>query len=355
MSPPVPPPCRHAGVCGGCAVQAVEDGAVAAWKRDHIANALQRVGLSAEIEPTATVAPATRRRATLTSMRQGKHVLLGFNERRSDRIVELRECKVLTPKLEALLPALRDLVGILLQQRDTADLALTEAQNGIELVVVRKRALALLDLETLAAFAETHDLARVAWRSTVRTPVEPIAVRRVPTITLGGVRVALPPAAFLQPSADGENLLIDRVQATMTGAKRIADFFCGVGTFALPLAASGATVTAFDGDKDAVAALAATRKTTAIVRDLFREPLSEKELRDFDAAVLDPPRAGAAAQVATLADADFDRLTYVSCNPASFARDARVLVAGGWKLGEILPVDQFRWSAHVELVARLSR
>ncbi|MDB5367740.1 MAG: methyltransferase [Rhodospirillales bacterium] len=355
IAPPATPPCRHAGSCGGCAVQQVEAGAVAAWKRERIVDALRRVGLTAEIEPTATVAPATRRRATLAALRQGKHVMLGFNERKSDRIVDLRGCEVLTPKLVALLAPLRTLVGTLLQQRESADLALTEAGNGIELVLVRKRALALADLEALAEFAETHDLARVAWRSTVRSPVEPVAVRRVPMILLGGVRVSLPPASFLQPTLDGETMLIERVLATLPGAKRVADLFCGVGTFALPLAATGAAVTAFDSDKDAVGALAATRKVQAVTRDLFREPLSVKELRDFDKAVLDPARAGAAAQVATLAEADFERLTYVSCNPTTFARDARVLVEGGWKLHDVLPVDQFRWSTHVELVARLER
>jgi 23S rRNA (uracil1939-C5)-methyltransferase len=352
----VQPPCAHAGSCGGCTLQEVEPGAVAAWKRDRVIEALRRFGLSAErIEPTATVPAGTRRRATLAALRLGKQVVLGFNERRSTRIVDLAGCTVMTGALVALLAPLRTLLAALLQPRESADLALTEASNGVELVLVRKRAPTLADREALAAFAQTHDLARIAWRRDMRSEIEPIAARRAPAIVLGGVPVALPPAAFLQPSVDGETKLIERVRARLAGATRVADLFCGVGTFALPLAAAGVTVDAVDSDAASIAALAATRRVATQRRDLFRDPLRARELDAFDAVVLDPPRAGAAAQVAPLAEAAPGRLVYVSCNPASFARDARALVDGGWHLRDVLPVDQFRWSAHVELVAYLER
>jgi 23S rRNA (uracil1939-C5)-methyltransferase len=355
----VTPPCRHFGRCGGCALQHLAPEFIAEWKRDMVAAALARAGLSGDkVAPTIAIPPATRRRATLAAKRQGKSVVMGFAERRSHRLVDLAECKVLVPALAGLIAPLRRMLADLLDGGETADIALTETDSGIDLVLVRTRPLTLPDLEGLAAFAEVHDLARISWRAaTTRRPAEPVAVRRTPHVRLGVHPVPVPPAGFLQPSLAGQTHLIDLVLQGLAGITGpFVDLFAGMGTFSLPLGGLG-QVTAHDGDADAVAALKSVRNSgvTAHRRDLFREPLTPVELTGFAAAVIDPPRAGADAQSRNLAASRIPTLAYVSCNPASFARDAAILTAGGYRLGTVTPIDQFAWSPHIELVGIFRR
>ncbi len=355
----VTPPCRHFGRCGGCALQHLDREFIADWKQARVASALSRDGVSpGSIGGTIAVPPRTRRRATLAALRIGRRVVLGFTERASHQLVDLAECWVLRPELVALVGPLRDRLPALLENRETADIAVTATQSGVDLLLVRKRPLSLADRETLAAMAEDLDLARVAWTAKQGGGGEPVAVRRQPTVDLAGHLVPLPPAGFLQPSAEGQDaltrLVVDALCAA--GGGPIADLFCGVGTFALPAGAFG-PVAAYDGDMAAVTALNGAKRPgiTARQRDLFREPLTATELQSFATVILDPPRAGAQAQARMLAASSIAFIVYASCNPTSFARDAAILAEGGYHLDRVTPVDQFLWSPHIELVGVFRR
>jgi len=351
------PACAHFGRCGGCALQHLSQPFIAAWKRDRVVTALGRVGLAVAVEDTLSVPTGTRRRATLAAKRLRKSILLGFAERASHQLVDLTECPVMLPELFAIVAPLRGALAKLLEVGETADLALTTTDSGIDLVLVRQRALGLADREALAALGERCDLARISWRPSLTKPAEPVSVRRTPLIRMGVRLVPLPPGGFLQPSADGEAVLVRLVTdslADLTGP--FVDLFCGAGTFALPLAAR-VTVAAYDGDSAAIAALSGARDPSlkAMRRDLFREPLAPFELNGFGAAILDPPRAGAETQSNALASSGVPKIAYVSCNPVSFARDTAILLRGGYTLEQVTPVDQFPWSPHVELVGIFRR
>ncbi len=277
-------------------------------------------------------------------------MLLGFNEGASHRIVDLRECNVLLPDLVALLGPLRRLLAIAMPERGRAIVTLTRADQGIDLLLAGFELEGLVAIEALTAFAKAYKLARLSLDEGVgpsaRWCPEP------PTITLGGIPVALPEGAFLQATADGEAALVAAVRHAVGSAATTYDLFAGLGTFALSL---GGRVKAVEGSRDAVLALIATRKVAVSHRDLFRRPLTAEELNSTDAIVLDPPRAGAREQVAEITASTVPRIAYVSCNPATFARDARMLIDGGYRLDRITPVGQFRWSTHVELAASFSR
>ncbi len=354
----VAPPCPHFGTCGGCALQHMAPAAEAVWKRDLVVAALGRRGLTdITVAPTVSVPPGTRRRATLTWRRTRSGLVLGFNERQSHQVVDVQACPVLRPELAALLPRLREALPAVLAAGTSGDLQMQWTDSGADVRLDLPAAPDLAGREALAALAETLDLARLMLR--VDGQDEPVAIRRPPVVTFGGVAVALPPGAFLQPSQAGEDALRTLVLAGLEGVEGpVADLFCGLGTFALPLAARHA-VTAVDGDGPAVAALAATGKVRTLVRDLFSDPLAAGDLAPFAAVVFDPPRAGAREQAAALATAlaadGPGVVVAVSCAPASFARDARTLVDGGYVLERVTPVDQFAWSAHVELVAVFRR
>jgi 23S rRNA (uracil1939-C5)-methyltransferase len=349
------PPCRHFPVCGGCALQHVDDAAYADFLADRIASALHAQRLDAPtMRPAHLSPPRTRRRASLRAERVGKRVTIGFNEAASRRIVDMAECHILHPALFALVAPMRALLGAMLTERRHAEIVMAIADQGIDLLLAGVDADGLRATEALTAFAERHALARLAIDAGMgaETRWEPRAV----TVTLGGVGVALPPGGFLQATADGEAALVAGVIEAVGDAATVADLFSGLGTFALPLA-TRARVLAAEGARDAVLALkaAGAGRIVADHRDLFRRPYTAAELSRFDAVVLDPPRAGAKEQAAELAAATCRRIAYVSCNPATFARDAATLVAGGWRLDWIAPVGQFRWSTHVELVAAFGR
>ncbi len=344
------PPCRHFPVCGGCQLQHVDDVAYAEYLIDRIAGALKAQGVDPPpFDPPHLSPPRTRRRAAMRAERRGKQVLIGFNEGASNRIVDLKECHVILPELFALVAPLRFLLAKLLPDRGRASVTMTRTDQGVDLLLAGFEAEGLAAAEALTAFGETNRLARLSldegFGPQHRYAPEPV------TITFAGVPVALPEGAFLQATADGEAALIARVRSTLEDSKSIADLFAGLGTFALALDA----VLAVEGERDAVLALAATRRVATEHRDLFRRPLAATELARFDGVVLDPPRAGAKEQVAELARSKVARIAYVSCNPATFARDTKTLIDGGYRLNRIGPVGQFRWSTHVELVAGFAR
>lgn len=353
------PPCRHFPQCGGCQLQHVDDAAYSAFIVDRIAGALGAQGLSApEIDRPQLSPPRTRRRASLQVERVAKRVLIGFNEEATHRIVDMRECHVLAPDLFALVVPLRALLATLLPPRKArATVQMTLIDQGVDVVMERVAVEGLAAAEALTGFAEAHGLARLSiddgYGAEARWEPQPA------TVTLGGVAAPFPTGGFLQATAEGEAALRDAVAEAVGDAATVADLFAGLGTFALPLSAR-AKVYAAEGARDPALALkaAAARAGRALFvehRDLFRRPLTAAELGRFEAVALDPPRAGAREQVAELARADTGRIGYVSCNPATFARDARTLADGGWRLEWIRPVGQFRWSTHVELAGAFSR
>lgn len=357
----VEPPCPHFGRCGGCALQHLEDGLYAGWKAAQVVQALARRGLrEVPLRPLIRIPSGTRRRASLVAERAGNAVRLGFHERLSHRVVDATVCLVLTPGLAALLPPLRAALLPLLAERERAQLTLTEADRGIDLLVGTARPPGLAAHEALAALAEATHLARLAWRGPAGPP-EPIALRRPVEMRFGGVAVDLPAGAFLQPSAAGEAALTAMVTAALAPCREVADLYAGCGTFSFPLART-ARVHAVEGDGAAIGALAAAagraglgQRVSAATRDLADNPLEPAELARFDGVVFDPPRAGARAQAEMLAASRVGRVVAVSCDPATFARDARLLVDGGYRLESVTPIDQFIWSPHLELVAVFRR
>ena len=362
------PPCRHFGTCGGCSLQHLADDAYAAWKLDRLTAALARAGVAAdEMAPLARTRAGARRRAGFVADRpkNGGPARLGFSVRRGHAVVDIGECPVLAPALVALIPALRALMGELLPPGGRTTLAATALPAGVDLVVGWPETPGLAMRERLARFADEGDLARLSWRYNNPNGLnlsEPIAQRRPFVAMFGGVPVALPPGGFIQASDAGEAALVAAVLAATRGAERIADLFCGAGTFTLPLAVRGARLEAIDGDAAALAALArAVKQATGVSqvrcehRDLFTRPLAAAELGRFDAVVFDPPRAGAAAQAKALAASAVPLVVAVSCNVDTFARDAALLAEGGYRLARITPVDQFLWSPHMELCAAFRR
>lgn len=350
----VRPPCAHARACGGCLMQHAADAFVTDWKEGIVRGALAGQGLTAPFRPTVTSPPRSRRRATLAARKTKGGALIGFHQRGSDTIIPVPNCQLLHPDLLATLPALEALVRLGGSRTAELDLTVTRSLAGPDVAVKGGKDLdAALRLD-LARVAESHGIARLTWGDEV------VALRTQPMQRFGKALVAPPPGAFLQATAEGEAALLAGVVEAIGPAKRIVDLFAGCGTFALPLAEM-AEVHAVEGDRAMTTALEkgwrqaqGLKKVVAEARDLFRRPLEPDEFKGIDAVVIDPPRAGAEAQVDRLAAAKVPVIAMVSCNPVTFARDARALVAAGYALDWVQVVDQFRWSAHVELVARLS-
>ena len=353
------PVCAHFGACGGCALQHLSDEAYAATKLGWLRGALAQHGFAdIEIAPLRRLTPGTRRRARLALARNGETVA-GFHGRMSHAIVDMRECHVLHPALFSLVAPLRRLTAEILPRRGTASAALTLGDAGVDVLLELPKAPDLQGLEALARFAAEHDLARLSWQAGKVSA--PVAQRRPVRAVFVGVAVDLPPDAFLQASAEADAVLGALVLDAVGTPHRIADLYAGVGTFSFQLAAR-APVHAVEGDAEAAKACgqAAARaglagRVTVERRDLTQRPLSGEELVRFDAVVFDPPRIGAMVQSRALADSSVPRVVAVSCNPATFARDARILVDGGYTLAHVAPVDSFVWSPHLELVARFER
>jgi 23S rRNA (uracil1939-C5)-methyltransferase len=355
------PPCRHFGACGGCALQHLTDDAYAGWKAGWLAETLRRADLPVDvIEPWRRSAPGSRRRADFTGVRRQQDVILGFNERGSHRVIDLEQCPVLLPQIAALMLPLRDFLMRQFKPGDTAEIKVQATDSGLDLLLVTPAKLGIGGRESLAVLAHDQDLARVSRGHPRQSGSETIVERRPVRAVFGGVPVALPPNTFLQPTAAGEAALQEIVLEATEGASLVADLYCGVGTFALPLAARGGEVFAADIGREAIecltrAARQAGLTVTAEARNLDRQPVWAERLAGGDAVVFDPPRAGAKAQVVEIVAAAVPVVVAVSCNPSSFVRDAQALAEGGYRLERVVPVDQFLWSPHMELAAVFQR
>jgi 23S rRNA (uracil1939-C5)-methyltransferase len=354
----VAPLCRHFGVCGGCVAQHMGERLYAEWKRGIVIAALGQHGLAPAVGPLHRMPPASRRRAVLTArreVRQGGRIVLGYHRRRSPDLVGIEECPVLLPRMVAELPGLRAIAAALPAPETRLTVLATPAGLDVAVEAGRGR-LAPSAAAEIARIAAQHRLARVA------VDGEVVVKRAAPLLeTAAGASIAVPPGAFVQAVEKAERLMAGLVAEAAGKARRIADLFCGVGTFTFALAAR-ARVLALDRDPAAIAALTASARRAqglkpveARVRDLFLAPLSPKELEGFDAVVFDPPRAGARAQAQQLARAGVPTVVAVSCDPGTLARDARLLVDGGYAIESVTPIDQFLFSAHVETLAVLRR
>lgn len=354
----IEPVCPHFGRCGGCAVQHWQWEQYRAWKRDLVVAALSQAGVNAEVGDLVDAHGEGRRRVVLHA-RRGTHDVLevGFAALHAHQIVAIDRCPVLAPELDGVIEAAWAIAEALRPTPKPLDIQATTTETGLDIDVRGSGPLRPQDVATLARIAEKHRLARLTRHG------ELIAQRATPAVTMGRARVALPPGAFLQATAEGETQLAHLVARHLADAKIIGDLFAGVGPFTLRLA-ERARVVAADIDEAAVAALrqaaAATsglKPVTAEKRDLFRRPFVAQELKmlKLDAVVFDPPRQGAEAQARALAAGEVPVIVAVSCNPVTFARDAAILLGGGYRLTGVTPVDQFRYSYHVEIVASFVR
>ena len=356
----VEPPCPHFGECGGCALQHWDYEAQLAWKREQVRQVLAREGLETEVAPGVPAQPETRRRVALHARPGRGGAVLGYKARRSWRLVEIAVCPISDRRIVEALPGLRKLAAAFLDHPKSAPtLHVTLTRSGLDVDVTgveRKSGGMTADRKMQAAEAAAEaGLARLTLAG------EPLYVPGQRVVRLGQALVELPAGAFMQATPQAEVAMVAETLAATEGATRVADLFCGMGTFTFPLV-ERAPVLAVDGAADAVAALKAAAARThglkpveTAVRDLFRNPVSAFELKGCDAVVFDPPRAGALDQARQIAESGAAVVVGVSCNPTTFARDARVLVDGGFRLERVTPVDQFLWSAHIELVGVFRR
>jgi len=352
----IEPFCPHFGICGGCAIQHWTAPHYREWKRSLVVEALAQAGLDAPVDALIDAHGDGRRRATFHARLGARDILeVGFAALRAHHIVGIDRCPVLAPSLDGAIPAAWAIAEALKPQNKPLDIQATATDAGIDMDVRGSGALNAARMGVLARLAATHKLARITRHG------ELIAQRATPTVMVGRAHVTLPPGSFLQATVAGELALARLVQDHVGSAKVIADLFCGLGPFALRLA-ERARVMAFDADAGAIAALKqATNMTSGLkpidaeTRDLFKRPLYAQELKRCDALVFDPPRQGAEAQARELAKSAVAVIVAVSCNATTFARDVRLLVDGGYRLKSVTPVDQFRHSAHVEIVAKLER
>lgn len=351
------PVCRHFLQCGGCLAQHMTPALYRDWKRGLVVEAFRHRGIDAEVGPPVIVDAASRRRAFFGVERRADEVTIGFREEGQHTLVNLMECPVLDPLIVAAVSGLRSLARRVMVDRAGGRLVVTRLDHGLDVSFDNGRKdLSPHEKAEIGALAQKMGLARLVVGG------ELIVAAGRPTVTIGGAEVEIEPGLFLQAVPQAERIMAELcVAALPKSAKKVADLFSGVGTLTLPVARR-ASVTAYDSDKRAIAALDSAvrharglKPVTAMVRDLFREPLSARELADFDAAVLDPPRAGAAAQAERLAKSKVPVVIAVSCNPATLARDARMLIDGGYRMGPVTPIDQFLYSAHVEAVVVFRR
>jgi 23S rRNA (uracil1939-C5)-methyltransferase len=352
----ITPFCPHFGVCGGCAIQHWQAERYRAWKRDIVVETLAQAKLACEVDPLVDAHGPGRRRITLHARLSSHDVLkVGFAAAGSHDIIPVDRCPILDPGLGGALEAAWALAEPLMTARKPLDIQITATDNGLDVDVRGSGPVPAKMIAALSRTAEQHRLARLTRHG------ELVLMRTPPTIAIGAARVTLPPGSFLQATVAGEEALAALVTGHCGRAKHIADLFCGVGPFALRLAAKS-RISAFDSDAGAVtalqkAAMAASglKPIKAEARDLFRRPLVPQELRDYDAVVFDPPRQGAQAQAQQLAASKVPVVVAVSCSAATFARDARILTEGGYTIERVTPVDQFRHTPHVELVGRFER
>lgn len=348
-------PCRHFKRCGGCSVQHASDAFVAAWKRDSVAQALRAQEVQADLGEVLTSPAQSRRRAVFTARRTKKGGMLGFLGRASDTLIEVPDCTLIAPELTAAMPCLEQIGALAATRKGTVRLTVTVMQGGLDVAVEQAKPMTSALLADLASLRADGPVQRLHWNG------ELALQETEPRVDFDGIAVCPPPGSFLQATKAGEAALIAAAVAGIEGAERVIDLFAGCGTLSLPMSRH-AHVHAVEGEAPMLDALeqgwrraSGLKRVTTERRDLFRDPVQSGDLARFDAIVLDPPRAGAAAQVAQIPDSGVERLTYISCNPVSFARDARVLTTAGYAIGQVQVIDQFRWSPHVELAAQFSK
>jgi len=350
----IDPACIHFGHCGGCSFQDISPAIYEAEKQQRVASLLLENGLEAELRPLVTAHPRSRRRATFAATRTKKTLQLGYYARGTHTIIPISQCPLVVPEIEGSLPALLHLVENGLSRTARASIAVTSTETGLDVAVTGGKPVEEGKFRSdLAQRAASGDFARLVWSD------ELISERRAPIVDLSGLKIALPPGAFLQPTRDGEAALVRLVKEAVGDARRVVDLFSGCGTFAAALA-PGSAVHAVESEPKQLGALdravrmqgpgLGLKPVTTERRDLFKRPLLAVELTKYDSAVIDPPRMGAATQSAELAKSQIPRIALVSCNLSTFARDAKLLVAGGYRMEWVAPVDQFLWSEHIELV-----
>lgn len=351
----VEPPCRHFGSCGGCAIQHLEERAYLDWKRQKVVNALRAAKIEAEVADIVPCAPETRRRVTFSARKVERGVVFGFNRAHSNEIIDIAECPISLPEIVAALPKLRTLAGTIAATPQPFHITVTATASGLD--IAAQGAGKLADSQRLAAAAFTTQAGFARLSADGEIVVEP----KKPMVLFGDIGVPVPPGSFLQATAPAEQAMADLVLSHLSRAKKVADLFAGAGSFALRLATKS-EVHAVEGDAAALAALdrgfrqgTGLKRVTSERRDLFRRPLTFKELNAFDGIVFDPPRAGAEDQSKQIARSDVPYVAAVSCNPGTLARDLSILIAGGYRLKSVTPIDQFLWSPHVEAVALLEK
>lgn len=351
----VEPPCRHFGTCGGCALQHLDMEAYNAWKRAKVVDALKGAGIEAPVAPIVPCVPGTRRRVTFAGRRTAAGMLLGYHEALSHQIVDIAECPIARPEIVAKQDELRGLAAIFAAGPAPFRMTVTTTASGLDIACEETGRLP--DAARLAAI----DFVRRAGFARLSVGGETVVATRPPVVMFGSIAVEPPPGAFLQATVEAEDAMAALVTGHLAGAKRTADLFSGSGTFALRLA-SRAAVHAVESDAASLAALdraarfaGGLRQVTTERRDLFRRPLLARELERFDGLVFDPPRAGAEDQSKQIARSAVPRVAAVSCNPVTLARDLAILIAGGYRVASVTPIDQFLWSGHVEAVALLEK
>lgn len=354
----VTPVCQHFGVCGGCSLQHWDEAPMLAWKGELVTRALARKGIDIDVGPAIPAWGSGRRRASFHAKNGSKGFEFGFTQAKSHKIETISQCPVLTPGLQAAMPRLAALAEGLAPKSETIDLAVTETPTGLDVDVRNAGTVERFErrgLERLGHLAQAAGIGRLTLHG--HTAISDVS----PRVKMGNAIVVVPAGAFLQATRAGEDALVAKVLEWTKGAKHVADLFAGLGTFALRLK-DNAQVTAIESDSAAVAAMkqasdamAGGKTLTAIARDLYRAPFTPHEMKGIDAVVFDPPRAGAEAQAFQIARSKVNLAVAISCDPATFARDAAILIEGGFKLVEIVAFDQFRFTSHVEIAAKFTR
>lgn len=351
----VKPPCVHFKSCGGCALQHASDDFVANWKSDVVRTALSHQGIDVPISSVFTSPSQSRRRAIFAGRRTKKGVLVGLHGRASGTLVPVPNCVLMTQKIMDGMPAFEALVQVGGSRRVEMAITVTDSDAGLDVSVVDGKELDMELRSDLAGVVRKYGIIRLSWNG------DEVVQKTRPFLSFGRARLIPPPGAFLQATRHGEQTLIALMKEAVFGAERVVDLFAGCGTFALPMA-EFAEVHAVEGERVMLNSLSEAWKTasglkpvTVATRDLFRQPLLPEELNKFDAAIIDPPRAGALAQTGELAKSKLQSIGFVSCNLVTFGRDAKTLVEAGFAIDWLHVVDQFRWSPHVEIAAKFSR
>lgn len=355
----IDPVCTHFQICGGCTMQHASISLYRTWKQNLLLGALARRDIQTEIAPLVSVSPKTRRRVDFHARLVGKALLLGFHEANSRKIVDIQECTVCRAEIIALLHPLRAVLTSVIPAGPGIDIKIAWLDNGADITIIGQINDDHSGRDQLIKFGQAHDIARITLQKTTSGPPELLLLQRSPTVTFDGVPVHPPPGGFLQACTEAEQFMQAEAAAQAKAAKRAVDLFSGVGTFSLPLARY-ANVEAYEADPDAVDALRTAsnrcqRQLRVTKRDLVRQPLDRTELDKVDIVVFDPPRNGAREQALALAKSAVPKIVGISCNPNTFARDAKILIDGGYRLNKVTPIDQFLWSAHLEMIGVFTR